>query len=328
MRCMVGVAACACLIAASAASAAEPPEGNRFQAHATLVTAGPVIDGELNDPVWAEATPIGDLTQIAPVEGSAASKRTVVRLLTDGENLYVGVRCYDGDPGGIIARNMLRDGPLGSEDRVSFVLDTFDDQRNGFFFQTNALGLRGDGLIEETRILIEWDGIWNVRSRIDAQGWTAEFVIPYKTLSFESGADTWGFNISRGIRGTQERTRWADPHLNHRFSDMALAGRLHGMSESQQGLGIELIPSTSVRRIDDSRVLEDESRRRHYTRVTPSFDVRYKVTPSLTATGTVNTAFGQTPVDDVRLTCRGSRCSSRKSASSSYRTRASSILQG
>jgi hypothetical protein len=283
----------------AAPSRGEPPE--LPTANATWTDAGPEIDGVLDDPVWADAEVMGPLTQVEPVEGAGMSLRTEVRILTDEDNLYIGVRCYDDDPDSIIARNMLRDGTLLAEDRVGFVLDTFHDRRNGYFFETNPLGLRLDGLIEDARFSFNWDGIWNVKTIIDEKGWTAEFVIPFKTLNFREGEDRWGMNFLRGIRGSQENGRWASPFQNRSFVDMSGNGVLHGLGRARQGLGLDIVPSMTIRRVDDSNELPDESGERHYTRITPSGDVRYKITPSLTATATANTDFGQTPVDDVQV---------------------------
>ena len=270
-------------------------------AQALFVESPPELDGVLDDPQWAQAKPIGPLTQVDPIEGAAPSKATEVRVLTDGDNLYVGVRCWDDDPAGIIARSMQRDANLGAEDRVGFLLDTFLDHRTGYFFQTNPLGARVDGLIEDVHLLLDWDGIWNVKARIDDKGWTAEFVIPFKTLSFRGGAADWGLNFRRGIRGTQETDNWADPYQNMRFIDPVRAGLLQGMERSRLGIGLDIVPSLSLTRVDDSLRPPDEDESRHYTRITPSGDIRYKITPSLTLAATANTDFGQTPADDVRV---------------------------
>ena len=288
----------AVLLPAAAAIAVEPV---RPVADAFFVERPPAIDGVLDEPEWARAESIGPLTQVEPIEGAAPSKRTEIRILTDADNLYVGVRCWDDDPDGIIARKMQRDGSVRGEDRVAIVIDTFRDHRNGYFFATNPLGARVDALIEDADILLNWDGIWNVKTRIDAQGWTAEFVIPFKTLSFREGSDTWGMNLLRGIRGSQERNTWADSHQNKKFSDPAQIGLLRGMARARQGLGLDVIPSLSLASIYDASRLSGESERRQYTRVTPSGDIRYKITPSLTASATSNTDFGQTQIDDVKV---------------------------
>ena len=55
-------------------------------------------------------------------------------------------------------------------------------------------------IIENGPIQKEWDGIWLERTRRTEQGWSAEFAIPFKSLSFHRGQQTWGFNVSRTIK--------------------------------------------------------------------------------------------------------------------------------
>ena len=68
----------------------------------------PVIDGVLDEEVWATAPVIDGFRQIVPVEGADPSQRTEVRLLFDEDFLYVGVHCFDAEPDKIIAKEMQR----------------------------------------------------------------------------------------------------------------------------------------------------------------------------------------------------------------------------
>ena len=45
-----------------------------------------------------------------------------------------------------------------------------------------------------------WDGIWEVRTRVGVFGWSAEFAIPFRTLRYRGGAAEWGLNFQRSIR--------------------------------------------------------------------------------------------------------------------------------
>ena len=55
------------------------------------------------------------------------------------------------------------------------VFDTFLDRRNAFFFQMNAGGSKGDALISNNGSDFNkpWNGIWEGKSNIDNEGWTA-----------------------------------------------------------------------------------------------------------------------------------------------------------
>ena len=173
------------------------------------VDEGPEIDGQLDDPVWERATVIDRLIQAEPQQGAPISERTEIRVLSDLDNLYFGIRNYDRHPELIIAQTMLRDADLWSEDRIGIALDTFHDRRNGYLFEVNALGAKLDALIENGEFDSNWDGIWYAKARIDDEGWVLEIAIPYKTVSFAPDGDTWGMNIVRVIRRREERARWA-----------------------------------------------------------------------------------------------------------------------
>ena len=104
------------------------------------------LDGKIDEEAWSRAVPITDFTQQEPVEGGVPSEETEIRVLFDENNLYIGAIVYD-DPEGILAYQRQRDASLGTDDRFMWILDTFNDGRTGYFFEINAAGLMGDGLI-------------------------------------------------------------------------------------------------------------------------------------------------------------------------------------
>src|SRR5262249_17403688 len=147
------------------------------------------------------AAPIGEIVQREPKQGAAATEKTEVKLLYDAQNLYIGVVCYDSEPEKIVATQMARDALLEVDDRIEILLDPFHDRRNAFYFATNPLGALVDGLIVEGgRVNTDWDAIWTVKTRRFDKGWSAEFEIPFKSLSFNKGQRVWGFNFARHIK--------------------------------------------------------------------------------------------------------------------------------
>lgn len=256
----------------------------------------PVIDGKLDDEVWKTATVIDNLRQVEPVENSEPSEKTIVRILYDRDFLYVGFMCYDSNPDEIIATQMRREGQLFRDDRVAIVVDTFLDRRNAFFFEMNPVGGRTDALVENNNNLrTDWDGIWYGRASITEEGWIAEMAIPFKTVNFDPDTDTWGFNISRNIRRKNERIRWSAPFQNKSLRSITDAGLLEGITEIDQGLGLDFKPYGTVSYLrnhnEDSESLDFDG----------GFDVFYKLNPSLTGAITVNTDFAETEVDERQV---------------------------
>jgi len=284
----------ACLLGAATPAAAQVTETARGvrSAAATLAQSAITIDGVLDEAAWTSAPTIGQLVQRQPDEGRPPTERTEIRILHDGTALYIGVMCFDSEAGRVIGTQMGRDAALGSDDRIEILLDTFRDQRNAFYFATNPAGALVDGLaFANGQTNNEWDTIWDVRTQRSPEGWSAEFAIPFKSLSFPAGRTVWGFNVARHIYRKLEEVRWTGARLDLRFAQVSEAGELTNMVGLSQGIGLELRPflgGTLVHTSADGR-----------TKVTgkPGLDMFYNVTPSLKLTATVNTDFGETEVD-------------------------------
>jgi hypothetical protein len=253
------------------------------------------IDGKMDEPAWKSATPIGNLVQVLPKEGDSPSEKTEVRVLVDSEALYFGIICFDRTPAAIISTQLTRDADLAVDDHVSVVIDPFFDHRNGFFFTINPAGARADGQISNSAesTSMDWDGIWNARSRITSDGWVAEIEIPFKTLRFKPGQTVWGLNIERAIKRNNETNRWSGARRDIWISNLAEAGQLEGLPDIRQGMGLDIRPYGLVARKEGND-----------WKVDGGFDVSKNLAPNLNASLTVNTDFAETEVDarQVNLT--------------------------
>jgi len=255
--------------------------------------ARPEIDGVLDDELWRHAAQIDEFVQVEPVEGAAPSERTVAYIAYDADSLFIAVRAYDREPGKIKAFTMRRDRSTRFDDRIAIVLDTFHDHRNSYWFTTNPNSSRQDAIVENgTRFRDAWDTIWYVRSQVDDEGWTTEFEIPFKSVSFDPENDSWGFNLIRSINRRNEEIRWSNWRVGTFPMDVSEAGNVTGLRGMDQGLGLDLVPTGAIATVDE------RTRDRQYVQVDPSIDVFYKVSPSVTAALTVNTDFSDAPVDE------------------------------
>jgi hypothetical protein len=270
------------------------------QAAVQRVTGKIQVDGILNEAVWRDSPNIGDFIQNAPHSGEAPTEATQVWLAYSKDALYIAVRCQDRNPRQIVATEMRRDADLDDNDNIEIVLDTYHDHRNAYYFATNAVGALVDGRITENQDpKMEWDGIWIVRTRIDDQGWTAEFEIPFKTIGFSPGMQTWGFNVSRRVARLLETSRWASPSLDVQLSHAAKAGEITGLEGLSQGVGLDIKPygiAGFSRDIASGKGTEATG--------DAGVDFFYRVTSNLVSSTTINTDFAETEVDarQVNLT--------------------------
>lgn len=254
------------------------------------------VDGRLSEEVWRTAIPITDFTQQQPTEGGDPTLRTEVRVVYDDEALFIGARLFD-DPDSILAFQKRRDVSLRTDDRFMWILDTFDDGRTGYFFETNANGLLGDGLIGGARgINKSWDGIWEVRVERLADGWTAEIRIPFGTLNFDPAASSWGINFQRTIRRRNEEILWRGWRQNQGLFNPAWAGDMTGLDGLSQGVGLELKPYATQSWRNQPGDADDPQYPRDV-----GFDVGYSITSGLRAAVSVNTDFAEVEVDQRRV---------------------------
>ncbi len=262
----------------------------------TAITSRVNVDGALDEEIWSQAPKIGDLTQRQPVVGAPPTERTEVTLLHDADNLYVGVMCFDSEPQRILAARMARDSSLASDDYISIVLDTYRDRRNGFYFSTNPAGALVDGLVfANGQTNLEWEGTWTVHTRRTSRGWSAEFEIPFKSLSFPADGTVWGFNITRNIQRKLEEDRWSGARLEVQFFQVSEAGEITNLGGATQGVGLEVRPFAG------GRWLHRAADGVNTTTGKPGFDMFYNFTPSLKLNATVNTDFGETEVDTRQI---------------------------
>jgi hypothetical protein len=293
---------------APSASAAQGTENDSTSAEVDLVASGLPdggalhVNGELTEEAWALATPISDFTQQEPVEGAQPSERTEIRVVFDDDNLYIGALLFD-DPEGILAHQKRRDAGLGTDDRFMWILDTFLDGRTGYFFEINPAGLMGDGLItgsgggnRGSGINKSWDGIWEAKVARRADGWSAEIRIPFRTLNFDPEQDTWGINFQRTIRRRNEEILWRGYLRNQGLFRPVHAGRLRGLENPSQGLGLEMVPSV----VANWKNVPGNADPTTYPRDL-SVDLGYSITPGLRAALSVNTDFAEVEVDQRRV---------------------------
>jgi len=295
----------ATLVAGTALAQAPAPSPEAGQAPASdpgqktvqivRTDARPTIDGVLDEAVWANAALIDNLHQVNPVEYATPSERTEIYLLYDDDALYVGARLYT--PPGQITANIMRQGAsITQEDTLFVTLDPFNTRRGGYFFGLNAHGVRFDGLYRNvSEYYSDWDSIWFAGAARFPGGWTAEYEIPFKSLSFDPNGDTWGLNFSRSLEARNEDMAWV---TRNRRWDPSSAGLMTGLAGLDQGIGLDIVPSASV---GEKRLLQTAAPDTSESDVEPSLDVFYKLTPQMNAALTVNTDFSATEVDDRQV---------------------------
>jgi hypothetical protein len=262
----------------------------------------PVIDGWVNDVQWQKAPPILDFRQFDPEEGVLPTEITSVRLLYDDRALYVGVICYDAHPEKIV-RQLTRRDRTSEADRFSVMIDSYYDRQTAFVFATNVSGVQSDGVLSQDGSVydITWDAVWNVRTRVFQDGWSAEFAIPYNALRFAeqpNGVYRWGINFRRYISRKKETDEWV---MVPRSETLQISkwGHVDGIRGIAPPLHLEVLPYASG--TAQYETATDAHPWSKSYRGQAGVDLKWGMARNFTLDATVNPDFGQVEVDESVL---------------------------
>ena len=254
------------------------------------------LDGVLDDEPWVDAPMAHDFIQNDPREGMPATYDTEVRVVYDDDALYFGVFAKDDQPGRIIVSDLKKDYNVDTSDGFRVVLDTFRDGRNGYVFAINPAGARWDAQManEGRESNANWDGIWDVATRITETGWYAEIRIPYQTIRFSGEMPTWGINFQRKIRRLNEDSYWSPIPRIWDLDRVSLAGTLEGTRGLRPGKDLRVKPYA----LSSSNTVAGRGTAGDFD---AGLDVKYGVTTGLTLDLTVNTDFSQVEADEQQI---------------------------
>lgn len=279
--------------------AAEPdvPEksGKELVAHYVGDTP-PRIDGDLGDEVWQRAQLIDDMVQNDPDNMKPPTERTSVRVAYDDRSVYVAVMNYMKNPAQVTTALGRRDTFLRS-DSIKLTFDPRHDHLTAYTFDSNPAGVQGDMMwFDDTRSSSDYDAVWEVRTRLTPEGWSAEFRIPFSQLRFSISPGepvVWGFNVRRDITYNAEMIRWVGtPRGAQGF--VSRFGHLTFEKAPSTPRRLELQPFTLTRQEHVTAVGYDRD-------LSAGLDFRMGLGTATTLSAAINPDFGQVEQDPAVL---------------------------
>ncbi|RMH12312.1 MAG: hypothetical protein D6701_13680 [Gemmatimonadetes bacterium] len=266
---------------------------------------GPIeIDGVLDEPAWQRAARLEMPYEWFPGDNIPAPVDTEVFLTFDANHIYVAFHAYDPDPSQIRAHVADRDTPFRN-DHVGFIIDPFNDERRGFQFRINPLGVQMDAVFSELEGFedFSWDAIWESAGRITDDGYIVEVAVPTKSLRFQNtdGEQTWGFigfrSYPRAIRH-RLRTMYTD---RNRACLLCQAQKLTGFRGLTAGRNAEITPTLTATRTDARADFPAGDMENGDPDYEPGVTARWGITPNLTLNATANPDFSQVEADVAQL---------------------------
>lgn len=269
-------------------------------ARAVSLSAPIVVDGRFDEPVWRDAPLLGEFVQREPAEGAAPSERTEARVAYDDTAMYIAVHAFDREPHRIVGLLTRRD-ERSPSDVVRVVIDSFFDRRSAYAFSVNPAGVKSDTYyFNDWQDDSSWDAVWDVEVARDADGWRAEFRIPFSQLRFSRAEGPIGFAVIREFPRANEVDTW--PLIARSAQGfVSQLGELTGLRLGGSPKRLELMPyavgDTEIATKDASNPLS----RRTSPGANAGLDLKYAVRPGLTLTATLNPDFGQVEADPAAV---------------------------
>ena len=275
---------------------------HRYQLNAT--TDNIIVDGVLDEEVWAQTEVIGDFWYSFPVDDKAVEEewQTSIKMTYDQSNLYLGIICYGEGP--FLMPSLKRDNnQFWDGDVIGVVIDPINEKTNAMGFNTNPAGVQFETLVNAntgTRtgggsggFNVAWDNIWIANSKVYTDRWVTEIAIPFKSLKYGSTKE-WGINFIRGAAKTNSWHTWAPVPVQLTGVDLGFTGLLEWDKAPPKSKGnISVIPYALGSTFKNS---EDQEPRENKFEM--GGDARVAIGTNLNLDLTINPDFSQVDVDE------------------------------
>ncbi len=304
------VGLCLCLLFSSVAGLQAKSQAEKIES----LTVPPVeiprtteeikIDAVLSEPAWLQAAQVPLKYETRPGENTPAPVETTCLMTYDNSHIYVAFIAYDDNPKEIRARLTDRDKAF-NDDFVGVVFDTFNDERRGFEFFVNPLGVQMDLFQDDVtgREDENWDAIWDSAGRIIEEGYIVEFAIPFQQLRFPNGGgqQIWGFDAIR-YYPRSDRVRIAAQPMDRNVSCyLCQISKVQGFEGASPGRNLELVPTLTAGRQDERTDFPDGDLEDGEGEAELGLTASWGVTPNLNLGLALNPDFSQVEADVAQL---------------------------
>ena len=218
-------------------------------------TGGIEVDGNLDDPAWAQALLVDTFYETAFGDNRRPSVRTAARLMYDDRFLYVGVECDDPEPSRIRAPYVDRDQVFGDQDNFVVFLDPHNDRRAAQEFRVNPRGIQADGIYYDADGNEDFgpDFYYDAAARITPRGWTAELRIPLSSLRYpRADPQSWGLLLWRNYPRDYRYLIYSSPLPRNSNCLICHSSEITGLRGLPSSQHLVVAPYASGQRVDEA----------------------------------------------------------------------------
>lgn len=279
------------------------------------ITSDVDFNGVPDEEFWQSAAPL-QMTMHSPVFGKQPTEKSDIRIVYDEKFLYIGAWLYYDDPSMMQSVSYKRDYMGMGSDWLGIFLDTYNDKENSQMFFTTPDGLRFDAGIQKDAVParpdqesmnLSWNTFWDVLTKKDDYGWSAEIRIPLSSLRFQevNGEVKMGLTVERWIPAKNETDVF--PAIPPDWGEISVMKP----SQAQEIVFRDITPdkplyvapyvlagfeSSFGLNNDESEYLKSKD-----PDLEAGLDIKYGITKTLVMDVTVNTDFAQVEADDQQI---------------------------
>lgn len=246
---------------------------------------------------------VQNFIQNQPHDGLPASEKTEVWMGHTNSALYFVFVCFDGRPD-LIRSHLARRENILKDDYVSVLLDPFEDRRIGVVFQVNPVGVQADGAYSEANGTdYSYDQVWDSDGRVNAQGWMAMMVLPFRSLRFRGTGQDWGVVFNRNFPRNSESDWW--PRVSTNVSGtLSQEGIMHGIEGVTGSRNVQINPYGLAQSEHELLTLDpnDPYFSTRHLEGTAGGEAKVILKDSIVLDGTVNPDFSDVESDQPQFT--------------------------
>lgn len=279
------------------------------------ITSDVDFNGVPDEEFWQSAAPL-QMTMHSPVFGKQPTEKSDIRIVYDEKFLYIGAWLYYDDPSMMQSVSYKRDYMGMGSDWLGIFLDTYNDKENSQMFFTTPDGLRFDAGIQKDAVParpdqesmnLSWNTFWDVLTKKDDYGWSAEIRIPLSSLRFQevNGEVKMGLTVERWIPAKNETDVF--PAIPPDWGEISVMKP----SQAQEIVFRDITPDKPLyvapyvlAGFESSFGLnndESEYMKSKDPDLEAGLDIKYGITKTLVTDVTVNTDFAQVEADDQQI---------------------------
>lgn len=262
------------------------------------------VDGELDDDIWLEAL-IVDLDIVnSPWNNLPSPVKTQVKIIENGEYIYVAFIADDPEPEKIKGFLADRDSRWG-DDLVGIKFDTQNNRRLNYEFIVNPLGVQHDAIFNEMTGKANelWDGIWQSYGKVTKQGYQVEIAIPYRILNFEENDEIklWAMELFRVYpRDTKLRISHVPLDRNNACW-LCQYPEAKGFKNASTGKNLQITPAVVASSNQTKDIYAPEADWEKESDIEAGIDLRWGINPNTSLNLTVNPDFSTVEADAGQL---------------------------